>query len=110
VECIAEDVERVHFCVADVDALWVGARIKLAAHPQTGLRRRRGDEFDDGEAAGQRLAAPSLRDVAEQPMLYLVPLRRAGRKVTDLKRQAGLVGQFLQFDLEQLSAAARIRA
>ena len=34
-------------------------------------------------------------------MLYLVPLRRAGRKVTDLKRQAGLVGQFLQFDLEQ---------
>jgi hypothetical protein len=43
-------------------------------------------------------------------MLYLVPLRRAGRKVTDLKRQAGLVGQFLQFDLEQLSAAARIRA
>ena len=32
VECIPRDVERVHFCVADLDPLGIGARIKLAAY------------------------------------------------------------------------------
>jgi len=41
---------------------------------QSGLGRCRADQFDDGEAIGQRPAAPVLGDVTEQPVLDLVPL------------------------------------
>ena len=65
VKCIARDIESIHFCVADLDSLGIGACINLAAHLQAGFCCRCGDQFGDSEAAGQRLAAPCLRDVAK---------------------------------------------
>ena len=41
---------------------------------ETGLGRRCPDQLDDGQTIGQRPAAPVLRDMAEQPVLNLVPL------------------------------------
>ena len=73
-ECVALDVEGLHLGIADFDALLVGARVERAVDLQSGLGRCRADQFDDGEAIGQRPAAPVLGDVTEQPVLDLVPL------------------------------------
>jgi hypothetical protein len=105
-ERVAFDVERRHFRVGDLDALHVGVGVEFAAHAQACLRRRGSDQFDHGEAAGQRLATPVLRDVAEHPVLDLVPFRRAGRIVAHGERQAGRIGELLQLDLPQTDAAA----
>ena len=100
-ELIAGDVEAVHLGVADPDALLVAARIERAFDFQTGFGRRCTDQLDHGKAICERPAAPVLRDVAEQPVLDLVPLRRAGRIVVDTDDEPGLVGQLLQFDLPE---------
>ncbi len=73
-ERITGDVETVHLGSADLDAFLVGAGVERALDPQTGLGRRRADQLDDGKAIGERPAAPVLGDVAEQPVLNLVPL------------------------------------
>jgi hypothetical protein len=58
--------------IADFDALSVGARVERAVDFQAGLGRCRADQFDGGEAIGQRPAAPVLGDVTEQPVLDLL--------------------------------------
>ena len=73
-ELIAGDVEAFHCGFADLDALLVAARVECALDLQTGLGRRRADQLDHGKAIRKRPAAPVLRDVAEQPVLDLVPL------------------------------------
>ena len=73
-ELIAGDVEAFHGGFADLDALVVAARVERALDFQTSLGRRRPDQFDHGEAVGERPAAPVLCDVTEQPVLDLVPL------------------------------------
>jgi vitamin B12/bleomycin/antimicrobial peptide transport system ATP-binding/permease protein len=45
------------------------------------------DQLDHGKAIGERSAAPVLRDVAEQPVLDLVPLRRARRVYARMSMQ-----------------------
>src|SRR6266496_2270991 len=100
-ELIAGDVEAVHLGVADPDALLVAARIERAFDFQTGFGRRCTDQLDHGKAICERPAARVLRDVAEQPVLELVPLRRAGRIVVDTDDEPGLIGQLLQFDLPE---------
>src|SRR5271165_5811086 len=89
VEFVAFDVEGGHLCVSDLDPLRIGPRIEFAMHAQTSCGRRCGDQLDHGQTAGQGRAAPSLRDMAEQPVLDLVPLRGSRWVVTDMKRQAG---------------------
>src|SRR5450755_2747804 len=98
-ELIAGDVEAFRWGFADLDALLVAARVECALDLQTGLGSRRADQFDDGKAICKWQAAPVLRDVAEQPVLNLVPFRCAGRIVVDADREPGLVGQLLQFEL-----------
>ena len=66
-ELIAGDVEAFHCDFADLDAL-------RTFDFQACLGRRRLDQLDHGEPIGERPAAPVLRDVAEQPVLDLVPL------------------------------------
>jgi hypothetical protein len=76
---IASDVEALHLGIADLDSLLIGARVERAFNFQTGLGGRRADQLNHGEAVGERLAAPVLRDVTEQPVLDLVPLRCSWR-------------------------------
>jgi hypothetical protein len=74
-ECVALDVER-------------------AFDLQAGLGGRRGNQLDHGHAIDEGAPAPGLRDVAEQAMLDLIPLRGARRIMMDMEPEAGLVGEF----------------
>jgi hypothetical protein len=83
VECVTLDVEGGHLRVGHLDALRVGARIEFTPHRQSGPGRCGSDQFDHRLAAGQGLTSSGPRDVAEQPMLDLVPLRSTGRIVAN---------------------------
>jgi len=85
-ELIAGDVEAFHFGVADLDALLVAAGVEDALDFQTGLGGRGTNQLDHSKAIGERSAAPVLRDVAEQAVLDLVPLRCARRIMEDASR------------------------
>src|SRR3954452_3150347 len=97
-EGVALEVESCHLPLGHLDALWIGVGVEFTADGQAGLGRGTGDQGDYGEAAGERRCAPVLRDVTEQAVLDLVPLRGAGRRMADLKTQAGLVGKPLQLN------------
>ena len=73
-EGVAADVEVLHFGVGDLDALLIGPLIERTLDLEPGFGRRRGDQLDHCSAADERFGAPVLRDVAEQPVLDLVPL------------------------------------
>ena len=79
-ELITGDVDAFHLGFAHLDALLVAAGVERALDFQAGLGGRRTDQLDHGKAIRERPAAPVLRDVAEQPVLDLVPLRRARRQ------------------------------
>src|SRR5208283_2457860 len=89
-ELIAGDVEGFHLGLADPDAFAVGAGVERAVDFQAGLGGGGADQFDHAKASGERPAAPVLRDLAEQPVLDLVPLRRARRIVVEVDHEPGL--------------------
>src|SRR5438046_10146717 len=97
-ESVALEVESCHLPLGHLDALWIGVGVEFTADGQAGLGRGTGDHVDYGEAAGERRCAPVLRDVTEEAVLDLVPLRGAGRIMADLEKQAGLVGEPLQLN------------
>ena len=103
-ERVALDIEGSHLRVTDLDTLWVVTCIKRASHRQASLGRGGGNQFDHRFAADQRSSSPSLGNVAEQPMLDLVPLRGPRRIMAYKKRQAGFVSQVLHFNFEQAHA------
>src|SRR5208283_4223880 len=98
-EWVALDVERLHLGIAHFDALFVGSGIERTLDFQAGLGRRRSNQLDHGHAIDEWSPAPSLRDVAEQAVLDLIPLRRARRIMMNVEHKAGLVGELLQLDL-----------
>ena len=73
---------------------------------QASLSRGGGDKLDDDFMTDQRLAAPILGDVTEEPMLDLVPLARRRRKMTDADLQAGFLAQLRQAPLPKMAARA----
>jgi hypothetical protein len=73
-ELVPGDVESFHCGFRYLDALAVAARIECAFDLETGLGRCCPDQLDHGQAIRERPAAPVLRDMAEQPVLDLVPL------------------------------------
>src|SRR5712691_1106204 len=100
-ECVAMDVERLHLGIADFDALFVGRGIERALDFQAGFGRCRSNQLDYGQTIDEWSPAPSLRDVAEQAVLDLIPLRRARRIVMDVDHKTRLVGELLQLDLPE---------
>ena len=100
-ERIADKVETFHLGLADLDALAIAAGIEGALDLETGLGGRGPDEFDHSKAIRERPASPVLGDVAEQPVLDLVPLRCARRIMMDVDHEPGIVGELLQFALPE---------
>jgi pimeloyl-ACP methyl ester carboxylesterase len=98
--------QRVHPRRADRHPERIDAGVQLRLDPQPGAGASRGDGLDDDFMAGQGSAAPVERDVGEQPVLDLVPLRGAWREVTHRDVQARLGGQFSQLGLPQPVAVA----
>ena len=63
---------------ADLQAGRVGVLVPDGTDGEPGRGRDGADGGDDDVVAGQGAAAPGQADLAEQPVLDLVPLRRAG--------------------------------
>jgi hypothetical protein len=81
VELVSLDLDSGELGVADPDLGRVAVLIQPGVDLQPGARGRSGDQVDDRLVAGQRLAAPVDRDVAEQAVLDPIPLRGAGRVI-----------------------------
>src|SRR5438093_3973533 len=82
--------------------------VVIQRRPNRSARRRRGvaDQVDDHLPTHQRSPAPILGNMAEHPVLDLVPLTRPRWKVAHRDAQACLVRQTLQLDLPQAAPAA----
>ena len=98
-ELVTGQVDGGKLGVADLDLLGVVVFVELGVDLQACAGGRCGDRVDHDLVAGQRASAPGLGDVAEQPMLDLVPLRGAGREVADPDLKAGGIGELLQLKL-----------
>lgn len=108
VEVVPLQVNLVHLLGTDRDALRIRALIDFGSDAQSSRGRRRAYETDNRGQTRQRFAAPVHGDIREEPVLDLVPLARTRRIVTHRDRQAGALGELLQFPLPQprLSAIA----
>src|SRR4051812_21031056 len=88
--------ELAHFGLGDDDTGLIASLIELGLDAQAGGRTRVADQFDQRLEAVERTPAPVLRDVAEEAVVDLVPLARAGWEVRDMDTEAQVVGQALQ--------------
>src|SRR5450755_3253767 len=99
------DREAIHLLISDLSGDRVAASVQLRSNLQSRLGRRAADQVDDHLTAHQWSASPVLRDVTEHPVLDLVPLACARRKVAHRDAQTDLVDQSLQLNLPQAAAA-----
>ena len=74
--------------------------------PQARCRPRVADPVNDRLERLQRGAAPVLGDMAEEPMLNLVPLARPRRQVADMDAEPRLIGELLQLHFPGVGAIA----
>ena len=80
-EGVRTEGEAAHFGQGHDEAGLVAALVESRAHAETGGGAGMADQRDEGLEGAERTPTPVLRDVTEQPVLDLVPLARAGRKV-----------------------------
>jgi hypothetical protein len=73
-ELLARELDVLYLLIADRDLGGVGVGVEACVDLQAGAGRGRGDQVDHGLAGEERLGAPVDRDVAEEPVLDLVPL------------------------------------
>ena len=101
-----------HLGLRDHDTRGVGPLVQLGLDAKAGGGARVANELHERLKGPERLAAPVLRDVAEEAMLNLVPLAGPRREVADPDAQAEVIGECLQFRLPAASpvavAAARV--
>src|SRR5437868_6009627 len=100
------DRESFHLRRLDLLANRIAPTIQSSLHAQPSLRSRIADEVDHRFVGRQRPTTPVLRDVAEEPVLDLVPLARARWEVTDHDPDPGLVREALQFELPCVGSVA----
>src|ERR1039457_3039224 len=98
-ELVACDRHGGELLVGDLDSGRVVPLFELGVDLEALFCRRVRDQLDDDPVGGERATAPVHRDEAEQPVLDLVPLRGAGRVVTDRDLEAGLLGELGELDL-----------
>ena len=67
--------EVAHLRLGDHEARLIASLIELGFDAQPGRRSGVADQLDEGLEGAKRTAAPVLRDVTEEPVLDLVPLR-----------------------------------
>src|SRR6266446_3824671 len=80
--------ECVDSVAADLDVRGIGCGVQARADPEARRGRGGGDELDDDFVRDEGLAPPVLTDEGKEAVLNLVPLARAGRKVTHGDRQS----------------------
>jgi PKD repeat protein len=87
--------------VTDLDGGVIMVSVQRRLGEQTRSRGRAGNQADDRFPADQWPATPVLCNEAEQPVLDLVPLAGAWRKMADYQPHAHVVRQALQTDLPE---------
>src|SRR6516165_10916939 len=90
-----------HLFLTHLDADFIVVCIQCRPNDQPRRRCRFGDQVNDRGSAQQWSTAPVLRDVAEQPVLDLVPFARPWWKMTHPQLQVDPVSQVLQRHLPQ---------
>ena len=93
-EAVGEQCNIIHLRLGDPHPSGVLAGVELRVDAQPARRPGIADSVDDRLERPQRGPTPVLRDVAEQPMLDLVPLARPRWKVADVDAEPRLVGDW----------------
>src|ERR1700754_4977254 len=106
VELVSLDVQRTEFLGRDLLAGWIAATIEPRADDETASVGGVADQVDDGLVGPQGTTAPVDRDEREQPVLDLVPLAGARRKVADVDREVEFIGELLKLGLPHARAVA----
>jgi len=94
------------FGIGDLDASRIAARVPHGANGESAAGGGRCDEINDDVMTDEGPPSPVHRDMAEEPVLNAIPLRRAGREVTDRDRQARPFRQGAELSLPQPGAVA----
>ena len=81
VELVRRQLDRCQLLIADFDPGCVPLGVQRRAHRQPRARRCTAYQTHERLKSHQRHAAPIQLDVAEQPVLHLVPLARPRREV-----------------------------
>src|SRR5260370_9539197 len=92
---IAFDIALSQLLITYFPALLVGALVDPRMDFQSRFCGRRADRFNHDFQGLQRRPLPVPRNVAEHPMLDLVPLARSRRILADPDAQPRLAGPFL---------------
>src|SRR5580658_1867052 len=106
VEAMRLDVDAGELLVRDLDGLLIEVSVDRGLDAEPGLGPGTSDQADDGLDTLQRTATPILGDVAEHPVLDLVPLARTGWVVRDRHVETRLVREALEFQFPQPRAVA----
>src|SRR3954451_11074460 len=89
------------FLVRDPHASRVGARVEFGLDAQARPGRGSAKQLDDYLVADEWPPTPVLGDVAEHPVLDLVPLGSPRREVADPEAQAGRIRHLLEGHLPE---------
>ena len=76
------DLNLFKFLIGDLDAYWIAVGVEFGFNFQARSRGRSSDQIDDHFVADQRFSPLIHADMAEHPMLNLIPLAGPGRKMT----------------------------
>ena len=96
-EFVAPEIDGGEVGIADLDAGFVGVLVERSLHAQALVGSDAADQVDHHLSAQQRSASPVVGDVAEHPMLDLVPFAGAWRKMAHVDNQTSFIGELLQF-------------
>ncbi len=94
------------FFVGNLDPLGVGVFIDSGLDAQSLTSGGVADQIHDNLSTDQRVPSPIGGDMAEDSVLYLVPLAGAGWKVANLEGHLHFIGELLQFAPPQTYAVA----
>jgi hypothetical protein len=93
-----------HLAVGHLDPLLVYVVIEFGSNGQPGASGGPGDQVHHDLTTFQDSTAPVHGDVTEQPMFYLVPLRRPGWKVAHDDVKPGVFRECRDLSFPQPSA------
>lgn len=100
-DAVMFDVEGFEPGVGDFDFGGVVAGVEFGGDLQAGASGGAAEEGQEGVQRSQRHSGPVLRDEAEETVFDPVPFGATRWVMADGDRQAGLVGEALQFPLPE---------
>src|SRR6267142_6942174 len=89
-------VERAHFLVAHLEPLFVGSWVHVGIDGETGFRGGPTHKPENPSQGPQWVASPVAADLAEDPMLDGIPLRRSTGIMAHRDGEARVIGELLK--------------